>query len=537
MSRRAWTWLGFAAVVGLLIAAVGALTVVALRADERERRERARAERAAEVRLALWRIDSALQPLLAREGARPPSYYLSSQVPQAPARHVLMHFDIPPDGRVMVVLPPGKKPADLMPLQPIELARILEAPTVTLANGADAEASSYNERVMNMAVANAEAAQLASVDASAGPMKPIWLRNQLYLVRRAQVGGEEHIQGALMDWPGLRAELETIVATTLPGARIHPAWTDEPLERRLAALPLILDPGPDPEPEPRGTTLLMMLGLAWAGVLAASGAGGALLAGTLRLSDRRAAFVAAVTHELRTPLTTLTTYSEMLADARMTDEAKRKSYLATMQREAGRLGALVDNVLAYSRIERGRPGLAADELSVASLVERIAPRLRDRAAAANMELVVTSPLEAPASSLEAPSSALPLPAKRGEGRGGGPDRHVVADEVAVDQILFNLVDNACKHAATAENRRIDLLITSTATAVTFTVRDHGPGIPDADRRQIFAPFRRAKSTSGPGVGLGLSLCRRLARHMRGDLQLDPAPTAGGASFTLTLPSA
>ncbi len=541
MNRRALIWAGFAGCVLLLVAAVGAVTWMALRSDAGDRRARADAERAAELRLALWRADSTVQALLAREGARPPVHYLatdgSSPLTTSKSRGVLLHFDVAPDGSVVspeavsldvaaaLGLPmPDVKAAGgrlaalrtrvkVPTLQAsLEEARMQAAPReMAQAPGSDAVAEvegGYAERMLNIANATAEAATLASIDASAGPMTPTWYQGELLLLRRARVGDQEHLQGALLDWPALQVELRQAVAAQLPEADLVPAGADAADERRMAALPLVLYPGPDPRPAPRSTSLVVMLMLAWAGVLAAAGAGGALLGGTLRLGDRRAAFVAAVTHELRTPLTTLTTYAEMLGDERLRDEDKRKSYLATMQREAGRLGALVDNVLAYSRIERGRPGLASDALPVATLFERLAPRLRDRAAAAKMELVIEPPPE-----------------------GAG----IVGDEVAVDQILFNLVDNACKHAAAAAtDRTITVTTAAAAGRVTFTVRDRGPGIPEAERRQIFAPFRRAKSTSGPGVGLGLALCRRLARHMDGDLTLaGPGP---GAAFELVLRS-
>ena len=77
------------------------------------------------------------------------------------------------------------------------------------------------------------------------------------------------------------------------------------------------------------------------------------------LSERRGAFVSAVTHELRTPLTTLRMYTEMLADGMVPDEPRRRSYLQTLRAEADRLGHLVENVLAYSRLERNRRGLRA----------------------------------------------------------------------------------------------------------------------------------------------------------------------------------
>src|SRR6185436_17836640 len=147
-----------------------------------------------------------------------------------------------------------------------------------------------------------------------------------------------------------------------------------------------------------------------------------LLYGAVSLSERRGAFVSAVTHELRTPRTTFKMYSEMLADGMVTDEEKRKQYLGTLCSEANRLSHLVENVLAYARLERGSARRRVERVKLGALVERILPRLHERAERSEMKLVV-----------DADDAALAT--------------IVHVDAAAVEQILFNLVDNACKYAA------------------------------------------------------------------------------------------
>jgi signal transduction histidine kinase len=247
-----------------------------------------------------------------------------------------------------------------------------------------------------------------------------------------------------------------------------------------------------------------ILGVAWTAVLLAAIAVAWLLVGTLSLGERRSAFVSAVTHELRTPLTTLTTYSEMLVEGMVKDEVKRRHYLETLRREAVRLGHLVENVLSYARIEQGRSGDRTQPTPLGDAVERARPRLEERAAQAGMTIVV-------------------------EGSAGG---RVQLDPVAFEQVLFNLVDNACKYAATSEDKRIHV----TATEAAVRVRDHGPGLDDVARKRLFQPFSRSAARAAgrsPGVGLGLALCRRLARAMGGDLRLEEGE-GEGATFLLTL---
>ena len=100
-----------------------------------------------------------------------------------------------------------------------------------------------------------------------------------------------------------------------------------------------------------------------------------LLLGVVALDARREAFVSAVTHELRTPLTTFRMYAGMLEDGMVTGEGDRKSYLHTPRVEAERLSHLVENVLAYARLERGPRASARERFSVGNLLERMQARL------------------------------------------------------------------------------------------------------------------------------------------------------------------
>jgi signal transduction histidine kinase len=258
----------------------------------------------------------------------------------------------------------------------------------------------------------------------------------------------------------------------------------------------------------------LTLFVAWACVLVAAGAVAGLLAGVIRLSERRAAFVSAVTHELRTPLTTFHMYTEMLTAGMVPDADRQQDYLNTLRVEASRLSHLVENVLAYARLERGRTSGRVETLSLARLIDPIRPRLADRAVQAGMELAV-----------EAGDGAL--------------EATVRANPSAVEQILFNLVDNACKYAAGAADKRIHLSVQRVGDGARIAVRDHGPGISGPAARRLFRPFSksaREAANSAPGIGLGLALSHRLAGDMGGRLDLDQ-DRPEGACFVLSLPAA
>jgi signal transduction histidine kinase len=113
------------------------------------------------------------------------------------------------------------------------------------------------------------------------------------------------------------------------------------------------------------------------------------------------------------------------------------------------------------------------------------------------------------------------------------------DRSAIEQVLLNLVDNACKYAARSTPPRIEVSLERSDGRAFVRVSDHGPGLSAAERRRLFQPFSKSDrdaANSAPGIGLGLALSRRLARAHGGELSLD-ASGRGGAVFVLSLPLA
>ncbi len=377
-------------------------------------------------------------------------------------------------------------------------------------------------QVKDSNMANIEAQTLLNLNDLRGPevvegtMAALWSGDALLLARSVRVNGAQYIQGCWLDWPKVRARLLDQVRDLLPNADVVPDTEvgDSAIGRRLVALPLVLEPGRVPFPVSDGLSAIeVSLIVAWACVLIAAAAVAVLLVGAVSLSERRAAFVSSVTHELRTPLTSFRMYAEMLAEGMVLDERKRKRYLTTLRTEADRLGHLIENVLSFARLERGRSRRNFEVFTPAALRDRILDRLHERVEQAKMTLAVED--------------------------GAAWERlRICADPAAVEQILFNLVDNACKYAAQAADRRIHLQAESRGSRVLLRVRDHGPGISRADAAKLFRPFHksaRQAAATAPGVGLGLALSRRLARDVGGRLRLEN-PGKAGASFVLILPS-
>jgi signal transduction histidine kinase len=593
--------MGFAGCLAVGLAAMGWVSLTAVRLEQAEAKASRLSAVEENVRLALWRMDSALAPLVAQESARPAAAYssflpvgggaqrpggprgellLPSPLLAEPLPYVLAHFQFEPDGRLnsprvppaaqrrlavprflseeavwkaeqqlaqVAALTDREQLIDMLPSQPSAPAEPVFSPLPQLPAEQAAQQWAVQQKRQtelqnfgrgqvefserNRAVtANAnvqfhgkhieqalnawQERSIRPTDAVGVLMTPLWIEGRLLLARRIAVGDRECVQGCLLDWPAMQAWLLGSVDDLLPQAGLEPLPPAEAESgaHRLAALPVRLLSGPlPPGIEPLRRPVHLALVVAWGGMLLAATAVALLLAGAVRLGQRRAAFVSAVTHELRTPLTTFHMYTEMLAEG-MVPEPERQEYLRTLRREAARLTHMVENVLAYARLERGRRGGPVEPVSVRQIVEPIGGRLAERAAQAGMQWVV-----------EADGQAL--------------DAVVLANPSVVEQILFNLVDNACKYAAGAADKRIHLAIERRGEAVHVRVWDHGPGIARPAARRLFRPFlksAREAADSAPGIGLGLALSRRLARGMGARLQLD-GPQGQGACFTLVLP--
>ena len=356
----------------------------------------------------------------------------------------------------------------------------------------------------------------------AGPLVPLWLdaedASRLFFVRRVGNGRAGLLQGFVGDWSRLRAVLLEQVRELFPGASlVRRGARGAGGDQLLATIPagLVVPParaGRVAGLSPARVTLV----LSWSAALLALAAVGVTLRATISVGEQRSRFASAVTHELRTPLTTFRMYSEMLAED-MVPEEQRAEYLATLRRESDRLSHLLENVMSYARLEEGRGGLRLVPVSLQAILDRTLPILERHVRDAGASLEV-----------DAPAAAQLV---------------VDADLEAVGQILFNLVDNACKYGGGAAGTAIRLAVTGGTERVELRVRDDGQGIGHDMAHSIFRPFERGERSGDdvadakPGIGLGLALARGLARDLGGDLSLEPAD-GRGACFCLSLrPSA
>lgn len=584
----------------VLVGLVAWQSVLVLRFETAEGRARSEAQFEEHVRLALWRLDSLVVPLLAQENARPPAEYGPLVREQATttdhegtpvevlrpspllglaSRYIRLHFELDandalrspqvPAGTARALAEDNYAPpkaissagADLDDLRPhvtytalsaqlpdeaapllARQNRVQQQQEITGPTAGPQQVVAQNFEAQRAAGVREQAARDRTVynilqsdlgntfvnRSTAGnpdgavitvPLTAVWLDDELMLVRRVQFPGGPVLQGCWLRWPALADTLRDEIADLFPAATLVPAprtttATGQSSGRRFATLPVLLEPGPlavalPPAPSSTG----LMLVTVWSGIVVALLAVGGLVVGVVQLSERRAAFVSAVTHELRTPLTTFQLYTELLAGGLIPDEQRRREYLETLRAEAGRLSHLVENVLAYARLERGHTARTQETIDIATLLERMRPRLVERAGLAGLTVELSLPIDAEHAA-------------------------VCVDPLAVEQILFNLVDNACKYASAGPERRVHVASSADEQHVRLAVRDHGPGVPRAERGRLFRPFHKSASAAAeakPGVGLGLALSRRLALRLGGELRLVTGHAHEGACFELELP--
>jgi PAS domain S-box-containing protein len=229
----------------------------------------------------------------------------------------------------------------------------------------------------------------------------------------------------------------------------------------------------------------------------------------LRDADRRKdEFIATLAHELRNPLAPIRNAIQFMGMKGLQDPALEHAR-EIMERQLQHLVRLVDDLLEMSRITRGLIALQKEQVSLERVVKDALESVEPIIAAAGHELKVELP---------------------------GESIHFDADPTRISQVLLNLLNNAARY--TPRGGHITLAARATPLEVEIRIRDDGIGIPRDKLEIIFQPFSQAdpanQRTAG-GLGIGLSLARRLARLHGGDIEARSEGEGRGSEFILRLP--
>jgi signal transduction histidine kinase len=223
-----------------------------------------------------------------------------------------------------------------------------------------------------------------------------------------------------------------------------------------------------------------------------------------RLIATEKALLANVSHELRTPIARLRVALELCSET--DDLPTLKKHLLGVGDDLAELEDLVGQVLDSARLDKGGvESLRLEDKSLSDLFDACTTRFSQRHPTRTVEVVLAK------------------------------DEILNVDDVMMRRVLDNLLDNAARYAPEGS---ITLEGEAKGTdQIRIAVSDQGPGIPQDQRERVFEPFVRleeSRSKSSGGVGLGLSLCKRVVEAHGGSLSAGAAPS-GGARFEIVLP--
>lgn len=220
----------------------------------------------------------------------------------------------------------------------------------------------------------------------------------------------------------------------------------------------------------------------------------------------RNTLLASISHDLRTPLAVITGASSALNDTSLVfDTAARTLLIASIERKAREMSAIISNVLDLMRFEAGQVALHRDWQTIDDLAGSALAVLDTRLS--NHVVEINLPVDLPA---------------------------VFVDALLITQVFTNLLENAAKH--TPAGTHVIISASLDGAAIRIVIDDTGPGLPAGDPERLFAKFQRGRVENNTGgAGLGLAICRAIINGNGGTISAMQRP-GGGARFVFSLPT-
>ncbi len=535
-------WLVFGLVSILVLAAITWASVIMIELERSETEAKRETEYQNNVWKAIRRIDAWIDRMLIREEERPPSDYDSfsdvndvyakadlAKVDEALSKpspllreqssFVRLYFQIDDSGTMTSPQVPRSNYQELAVPQFLSQQQwaqnASQLATIRKTIKKDRLQRQVADAIQIRARAQSEAQQVGQMRGkeTPDPFGPFWEGSDLFFARRVKRGDAQTIQGFRADWPAIKKALLAEVRDLYPNASLR-AWTNQDVSHRLYSLPVVLAPGAAPViAAAPWTATHTVVAVVWAVILVCLLMMGLAIRRFIEYGARQRRFASMVTHELRSPLTTFRLYADLLAEKLVTDTKKTDEYHKSLQNTSAHMARMVENVIAHSRIEEGRAKLTPVRQTVDELFQRVRGDLVGRVGRAGLTLEFDL----------APAIA---------------ERELETDAGAVGQILRNLIENACKYGRSEHVPSMTLMVQRVPNGIRITLRDFGGGISPRYEPRIFRPFERGgRDEADPerGLGLGLPLCRGLARDLGGTLHYQ-RPDGPGASFVLELPA-
>lgn len=225
----------------------------------------------------------------------------------------------------------------------------------------------------------------------------------------------------------------------------------------------------------------------------------------LRISEQQQNFMIAITHELKTPISVAKLNLETLQKRKL-DEQQQKRLLQTTLEETNRLNALCNNMLLSSQIEAGGYRITNEETNISELITTCVQDFISRYPQQKIETMIA------------------------------PGIFIQGDRLLLQMLVNNLVENAIKYGP--KHLPVTILLSEVNGKIILQVKDLGQGIATEERDKIFNKFYRvgnAATKSAKGTGLGLYLCKKIAKQHNANISVTDN-TPSGANFTVILNS-
>jgi len=228
----------------------------------------------------------------------------------------------------------------------------------------------------------------------------------------------------------------------------------------------------------------------------------------LHLSKMKSYFMSTVSHEFKSPLTSIRQMAEMLVHGRVPSTERQHKYHTTILQQSERLSHLIDNILDFSKMEEGQKVFRFEKADITPVVKNVVESFKDHKALQGFNIDISIP--------------EPVP-------------EIVFDREAMEQVMHNLLDNACKYSGDA--RKVEVQLLSKGNNVIISVRDYGVGIRKEDHDKIFSRFYRTGdelTQTVKGSGIGLTIVKQLVEAHNGEITVGSSP-GKGSTFTVILP--